>query len=190
MNEPGSLVRLASRLILPTVGYRHLFAYARFLDIAELRAIGLQPHFVTLARYKGRRWIINESGEPTIVPRRGHQVFGIIWKVREVELAALDILEGVPHLHERYGSFATTAEGVLCISEFYCSKDQRLGVGSASLLAPILSSARHWGFTREYIDELAQWASARQGEPVGALNESVYPPHRVPPTAAKADKLR
>lgn len=167
MNEPVSLVRLASRLILPTVGYRHLFAYARFLDIAELRAIGLQPHFVTLARYEGRRWIINESGEPTIVPRRGHQVFGVIWKVREVELAALDILEGVPHLHERYGSFATTATGVLCVSEFYGSKDQRPGVASPALLDPILSSARHWGFTREYIDELAQWASVRQGEPVG-----------------------
>ncbi len=103
------------------------------------------------------------------MPRRGHQVFGVIWKVREVELAVLDILEGVtPHLHERYGSFAyhryrrAVRKRVL-----YQQGPKSPGVAHATLLDPILSSARQWGFTRDYIDELAQWALCTPRKPVG-----------------------
>ncbi len=167
MDVSGSMVRLASQLLFPSTGYRHLFAYGQFLSITNLQEIGLQPDFVTIARYESRRWMVNSSGHPTIVPRRDHQVWGVIWKIREIELAVLDILLGVPGICERYGSFARSTKGILCVSEFYSRKDLRPGVANSSLLDPILTSARGWGFSQAYIDELSQWGCRPQEELAG-----------------------
>ena len=84
---------------------------------------------------------------------------GVIWCVHEVELAALDILEGVPHHRERFGSFARTPEGRLCVSEFYASRDHVPGTAAASTLQPIIASVLKWGFRKDYIEELAAWES-------------------------------
>lgn len=154
----SGLVHVAATLLRPKMGYRHLFAYGPWLDEEVLGQLCPDPEFVTLARYDSRRWMVNSDGTATIVPRRDFRVLGVIWSVHEVGLAALDIHAGVPQQHDRFGSFAKTAAGQLCVSEFYATRNRLPGKGSPSYLRPILKAAQRWAFPQDYLDELSSWA--------------------------------
>ena len=106
--------------------------------------------------------MINSDGIATAFPRKGHRVYGVVWSVPDIGLAALDIHAGVPHLHDRFGSFCRTADGKLCVSEFYATRNRAPGKAAPGYLRSILKAARRWNFPKSYIDEIAGWA---QSEP-------------------------
>jgi hypothetical protein len=70
------------------------------------------------------------------LPRRGYRVYGVVWSVPEIGLAALDIHAGVPHRHDRFGAFARTASGQLCVSEFFATRERTPGRADPAYLQP------------------------------------------------------
>jgi hypothetical protein len=82
----------------------------------------------------------------------------VVWSVPEIGLTALDIHAGVPHQHDRYGSFARTANGQLCVSEFFVTRNRTPGRADPAYLQPIIAAARRWKFPEQYIEEIAGWA--------------------------------
>ena len=103
MAKPGRLIQIAANLLRPKMGHRHLFVYGPYLDEGLLRERCPDPEFLTLAHYDSRRFIINSEGLATACPRRGYRVYGVVWSVPEIGLAALDIHAGVPHWHDGSG---------------------------------------------------------------------------------------
>ncbi len=158
MAKSDRLIQIAATLLRPKMGYRHLFVYGPYLDEDLLRERCPDLEFITVAHYDSRCFMINSDGVATAFPRRDHRVYGVVWSVHEIGLAALDIHAGVPHEHDRFGSFAKTAAGQLCVSEFYATRNRTPGRASPSYLRPILKAARRWEFPQDYLDELASWA--------------------------------
>jgi len=158
MTKPNSFIQLATTLLRPRMGFRHVFSYAELLDKSVISERCPEPEFVTLAHYEGRRFIVNSDGIATIVPRKDFKVFGVVWCVHEIGLAALDIHAGVPHDHDRYGCFARSASGQLCVTEFYATRNRTEGLADPSYLSPIIAAARHWRLPDAYIEEMASWA--------------------------------
>jgi hypothetical protein len=76
----------------------------------------------------------------------------------EIGLAAVDIHAGVPHWHDRFGAFARTASGQLCVAEFYGARNRTLGRADPAYLQPIIAAARRWKFPQQYIEEIGGWA--------------------------------
>lgn len=160
MTDPRCVLNVAGKLLRPSMERRHLFVYDDLLDEGLLRRRCPTAIFVAVARYDSRRWIINSAGTASIVPRRDHQVHGIVWSVHEIELTALDIQMGVPSQCDRYGSFAKTTNDQLCVSEFYASRNRTFGQASPAYVALIAAAARRWGFPERYSDEITGWATA------------------------------
>jgi len=158
MVESGRLIQIAAKLLTPKMGYRHLFVYGPYLDEDLLRERCPDPEFVALAHYDSRRFMINSGGIATALPRKGYRVYGVVWSLAEIGLAALDIHAGVPHQYDRFGSFARTADGQLCVSEFYATRNQVSGQAEPAYLRPIIAAARRWKFPEQYIEEIASWA--------------------------------
>jgi hypothetical protein len=158
MAKPGRLIRIAANLLRPKMGYRHLFVYGAYLDENLLRERCPDPEFVTLAHYDNRRFMINSEGLATASPRQGYRVYGVVWSVPEIGLAALDIHAGVPHWHDRFGAFARTASGQLCVSEFFATRNRTLGRADPAYLHPIIAAAWRWKFPQQYIEEIGGWA--------------------------------
>lgn len=158
MTKPNSVVQIAKTLLRPTMGYRHLFAYGSLLDEALLRERCPDPTFLTLAHYDSRRFIINSDGVATLVPRKGYRTYGVLWLVHEIGLAALDIHAGVPQEYDRFGAFARSASGELCVSEFYATRNRTEGNADSKYLRPIIAAALQWKFPDAYVAEIASWA--------------------------------
>src|SRR5260370_885355 len=155
MTIPSRLIQIAINLLRPRMGHRHLFVYGPLLDEGLLRERCPDPEFITVAHYDSRRFMVNSDGIATAFPRRDHRVYGIIWCVHEIGLTALDIHAGVPHWHDRFGAFARTADGQLCVSEFYAARNHAPGKADPAYLQPIIATARRWKFPNSSIEEMA-----------------------------------
>jgi hypothetical protein len=169
MTDVQTFFRVASRLLLPGAGFRHVFLFDERMDGEALREICPSPEFVGIGFYDSRRWIINQSGEASILPRRGRRVYGVIWRVHEVEMAALDMFYGVPQRFERYGSLATFVDGRRSTSEFYSARDRNPGAAAPGYLRRIIEIGRELGFPDQYLKELNTWTSAQDISIAGAL---------------------
>jgi len=149
--------KISEMLVYPSAGFRHLFAHSEFMAEDRLRELGSEAEFVCVAYYESRRWIVNSEGIASVIPRRGHQVHGVIWRIPEIELAALDIYLGVPSNVERFGALAYLPNGRRITSEYYGTKIRELGAASAEYLAPILKAGRERGLPDSYVEEMAAW---------------------------------
>jgi hypothetical protein len=125
---------------------------------ARIQELCPEPKFAMTARYLSKRWIINDEGVATLVPRRDFVVWGVVWEISEAAQTRLDISMGVPGIYDRYGSFARGAAGELIPSEYYGRLNNRtLGLADADYLAAILDAARRWEFPQSYLAEIAGW---------------------------------
>lgn len=159
-DQMPALVHILNQLVRPRPGYRLVFAYDGMMAEATIRELCPDPRFVMVARYLSKRWIINDEGVATLVPRRGYKVWGVIWEISEVDQTGLDIFMGVPGVFDRFGSFARApATDELIASEYYGARNNRtFGKASIGYLAPIIDAARHWQFPESYLDEVAAWS--------------------------------
>jgi hypothetical protein len=129
------------------------------MDEKNLREICPAPKFLGVAYYGSRRWIINSSCVASILPRRDHRVYGTVWRLHEVELAALDMHYGLPQRFDRYASLATLLDGRRCTSEFYSARDRNPGPATQEYLDHIIKIGRQLGFPEGYLEELSCWTT-------------------------------
>jgi hypothetical protein len=153
------LARAPADLFRPRPGYRHVFAYGPLMAQKRIRKLCPDPRFVTTARYFSKRFVINDDGVATLVPRRDFTVYGVIWAISDIAQCGLDIALGMPGIRDRFGSLARGPDGQLVSSEYYGARNNRtIGKASHKYLQPILDAARHWNFPQSYLDEIGGWA--------------------------------
>jgi len=156
--------RIAASLLLPGAGYRYFFAYDTLMSEQNLKKICPDPKLVGIAYYESRRWLLNTSGKATITPRKVFRVYGTVWLIHDIDLAALDLYHGVPQEFDRFGALATLVDGRRCGAEFYATRGRPPAAEGASNVVPILQIARRLGFPPSYIEELSSWSKGTAGQ--------------------------
>lgn len=155
--------QVMAQLVRPRPGHRHVFAFDELMDEMRIRELCPDPRFVMTARYLSKRWVVNDQGVATLVPRRDFTVYGVIWEITEVAQTGLDIQMGVPSIYDRFGSFARGPAEELVLSEYYGARNNRtLGKATPEYLQPILDAGRCWAFPSSYLDEIGSWIETDQ----------------------------
>lgn len=155
------LVHMMAQLVRPRPDHRHVFAFNGLMNEEHIRELCPDPRFVMTARYLSKRFIINDAGVATLIPRQSSVVYGVIWEISNIAQTCLDIRLGMPGICDRFGSFARGPANELIISEYYGARNNRtLGSAEPEYLRTILDAARHRRFPQSYLDEIAGWARA------------------------------
>lgn len=136
---------------------RLLFTFNELMEEAAIRELCPEPKFVSVVRYPSTRFIINADGAATVVGQRNSVVYGVVWQIDELSLAALDIAMGVPSIYDRTGGFKRDLQDRLVVAEHYVARERRLGLAEPSYLAPIVEAACKYEFPKSYIEELRLW---------------------------------
>jgi hypothetical protein len=155
--------QIAANLLRPKMGHRHLFVYGPNLD-------------ENLLRERCPRSGVSCTGtlrQPAVHDQFGKARHGLppsgLPGLRCGLVRALDWISSArhprrsPHWHDRFEVFARTANGQLCVSEFFATRNRTAGRADPAYLQPIIAAARRWKFPQQYIDEMgpARVASLR-----------------------------
>lgn len=132
------------------------FAYGSNLCVTQMarRCPGAaDPRPAVLADHD---WLINERGVATVEPFTGSTVHGVLWRVTDRDLAALDSAEGVPVRYRRDRLTVTTDAGHAAAWVYI---DQRVEAGPPrpGYLERVIDGATHHGLPTRWIDFLRRW---------------------------------
>lgn len=132
------------------------FAYGSNLCAVQMarRCPGAQdPRPAVLADHD---WLINERGVATVEPLTGATVHGVLWRVTDGDLAALDIAEGVPDKYSRQVLEVRTASGPTA-AWVYIDHRVEAGAPRPGYLERIIGGAVHHGLPSSWINFLHRW---------------------------------
>lgn len=101
-------------------------------------------------------WLINQRGVATVEPFPGSRVHGVLWRVSDRDLAALDKAEGVPVRYHRDRLTVHTPDGV---SPAWVYIDHRVQPGAPrdGYLERIIGAAVQHGLPPAWIEFLRRW---------------------------------
>jgi phage replication-related protein YjqB (UPF0714/DUF867 family) len=145
------------------------FAYGSNLCVQQMarRCPGaVDPRPAMLADHD---WLINERGVATVEPFHGSQVHGVVWRLTDHDLAALDSAEGVPVRYRRDKLTVHTDDGP---SEAWVYIDHRVDPGPPrpGYLERIIDGAMHHGLPARWIEFLKRWDPAHWPRANGKTN--------------------
>lgn len=111
------------------------------------------------ARLADHNWLINQRGVATVKRFGGSIVHGVLWRVTDHDLAALDSAEGVPVRYRRDRLVVDTADGA---SDAWVYIDHRVDPGSPrpGYLERIIDGAHHHKLPHRWIEFLTRWHPA------------------------------
>jgi phage replication-related protein YjqB (UPF0714/DUF867 family) len=149
------------------------FAYGSNLCVAQMAARCPGAVDPRPARLDGHDWLINERGVATVEPFDGSQVHGVLWRVTDHDLAALDSAEGVPVRYRRDRLTVHTDDGPTCAWVYI---DHRVNPGPPrpGYLERIIDGAMHHGLPARWIAFLRRWDPA--GWPQSATTANIAEP--------------
>ena len=132
------------------------FAYGSNLCVTQMarRCPGAaDPRPAVLADHD---WLINERGVATVEPFTGSTVHGVLWRVTDHDLAALDNAEGVPVRYRRHRLTVHTETGQ---TPAWVYVDPRVEPGPPrpGYLERVIDGAAHHGLPERWIDFLRRW---------------------------------
>jgi gamma-glutamylcyclotransferase (GGCT)/AIG2-like uncharacterized protein YtfP len=131
------------------------FAYGANMDPVHMAeccpgAVPLGP-----ATLDGHRFAIAAGGYGTVHPAAGRQVLGVLWRLSDSDLAALDKFEEVPAgLYRRGEAVLRRPEGGAVEAMLYQATDGSPGRPAPGYLERILDVAAGRGFPPDYLAEL------------------------------------
>ena len=144
---------------------RHLyFAYGSNLCVKQMARRCPDADDPRPAVLPDHDWLINERGVATVEPSAGTQVHGVLWRVSDDDLAALDLAEGVPLRYRRDRLVVTTGDGP---SPAWVYIDHRATPGPPrpGYLQGVIDAAVQHGLPQRWIDFLRRWDPARWPRP-------------------------
>lgn len=104
-------------------------------------------------------WLINERGVATVEPLAGNQVYGVVWRISDGDLATLDSAEGVPVRYRRDEMTVHTDDGP---KPAWVYIDHRVAPGPPrpGYLPKIIDGATQHGLPQRWVDFLRRWDPA------------------------------
>lgn len=104
-------------------------------------------------------WLINQRGVATVEPLAGNQVYGVVWRISDGDLATLDSAEGVPVRYRRDEMTVHTDDGP---EPAWVYIDHRVTPGPPrpGYLPKIIDGATQHGLPQRWVDFLRRWDPA------------------------------
>lgn len=139
---------------------RHLyFAYGSNLCVRQMAQRcpdAAHPRPAVLADHG---WLINQRGVATVEPLAGNQVYGVVWRISDGDLATLDSAEGVPVRYRRDEKTVHTDNGP---EPAWIYIDHRVTPGPPrpGYLPKIIDGATQHGLPQRWVDFLRRWDPA------------------------------
>lgn len=128
------------------------FAYGANLDETEMTRRCPGARSAGVARLPGWRFLTNRRGYGTIVPAPGGVVYGLLWRVKTTDVAALDDYEGLPEgLYHRAPIEVFGLAGLICPAWAYFAEDSQLGPPQPGYLKQVSAAAERLGLPAEYV---------------------------------------
>ena len=104
-------------------------------------------------------WLINQRGVATVAPVHGRRVHGVLWKVSEADLTALDRIEGVPDRYRRGRLTVTTDDGPVP-AWVYIDHRVQPGEPRPGYLERVVGGAHQHRLPQHWIEFLHRWDPA------------------------------
>ncbi|CAJ1494356.1 poly-gamma-glutamate hydrolase family protein [[Mycobacterium] kokjensenii] len=102
-------------------------------------------------------WLINERGVATVEPFPGARVHGVLWRVSDYDLAALDSAEGVPLRYRRDRLTVHATDGGPAPAWVYIDHRVQTGAPRPGYLERIIDGAVSHGLPAGWIEFLHRW---------------------------------
>lgn len=115
------------------------------------------------ARLAGWRFIIMGEGYASVVPSLGSDVYGVLWRLKPRDLAALNAYESLDSGLYRRRMLAVTYDGGRAPALVYLARDRSEGRPKPGYQDIVVAAAREWGLPEAYVRALERWAPSRHG---------------------------
>ena len=142
------------------------FAYASNMNRAQVKQRAGAPAEEKLARLDNYELNFDKvarggTGTANIVPAEGQTVYGVLYRLTEQQLKALDRFEGVPVHYRRSQTTVVDAEGSRVNAQLYLARKVRKGLKPDRLyLQGIIQGAEEHALPPEYIEQLKKFIPA------------------------------
>jgi gamma-glutamylcyclotransferase (GGCT)/AIG2-like uncharacterized protein YtfP len=133
------------------------FAYGSNMDPAGMARRCPGAKALGPARLEGHRFIIARAGYASVQRKSGAVVHGVLWRVADSDVAALDAYEDVAGGLYRRMFLPVRLGNDTMRALVYLARDQRPGRPLPRYQEElVLPPARAWGFPTQYLEELAR----------------------------------
>lgn len=134
------------------------FAFGSNMVTAQMAGWCAGAEFLGVAVLEDHRFRIGRRGYGTVVPEPGATVYGVLWRLREEDEAALDVYEGVRQgLYQKAWRTVRTDEGDDRQALVYIATDPAPGAAVPGYMEKIVVVAEAHGLPASYRDELRGW---------------------------------
>jgi hypothetical protein len=147
--------------ILDRDGMIRYFAYENNMCVKSMALKCPSAVMLGVSKLVNHRFIINEQGMATVIPKAASTVFGILWLLNETDETKLDrdkkITEGpyVKSIRE-----IETVKGKTTKAMTYVSTNFMYGLPGRGYIDEILINAAKHHLPKLYVNEIKKWAKA------------------------------
>jgi len=139
------------------------FAYGSNMNRALMCRLCPAAREIGTATLAGYRFVITADGYASIVRHAGAVVHGVLWRVAERDLAALDAYEGIERGLYRKAWLPVRWAGRRRTALVYIARPRSPGRPKPGYLDCVIAAARAWGLPEDYVRSLMRWAPKRSG---------------------------
>jgi gamma-glutamylcyclotransferase (GGCT)/AIG2-like uncharacterized protein YtfP len=140
------------------------FAYGSNMSRAWMRQLCPKAQALGPAMLADHRFLVMSSGYASVLPYAGEVVHGVLWRVGQGDLDALDRYEDVASgLYDRW-MIPVQHRGNRRTALIYVGRSHAPGRARPEYCELVLSAARDWELPATYVASLARELSARGGE--------------------------
>jgi gamma-glutamylcyclotransferase (GGCT)/AIG2-like uncharacterized protein YtfP len=132
------------------------FAYGSNMDAHQMAIRCPGAERVGVAVLPDHRVLINAQGVGTVIPAEGKAVFGLLWRLSDKNVAALDAYEGVASGDYRREQVTVDVDGAQIEAVVYVATDVTPGKPRAGYLEVVLKAAAEVGLPESYLAELSK----------------------------------
>jgi gamma-glutamylcyclotransferase (GGCT)/AIG2-like uncharacterized protein YtfP len=132
------------------------FAYGSNMDLRQMASRCPGAERVGIAVVPDYGVLINAQGVATVIPAKGKSVFGLLWRLSDKNVEALDAYEGVAAGHYRRDYVTVDADGVQIEALVYVATNVTRGKPRPGYMEGVLRAARDVGLPEVYLAELAK----------------------------------
>jgi gamma-glutamylcyclotransferase (GGCT)/AIG2-like uncharacterized protein YtfP len=132
------------------------FAYGSNMDEHQMAIRCPGAERVGIAVLPDHRVLINAQGVGTVIPAKGKSVFGLLWRLSDRNIEALDAYEGVASGDYRREQVIVDIDGVQIDALVYVATNVTPGKPRAGYLEVVLKAAAEVGLPESYLAELSK----------------------------------
>jgi gamma-glutamylcyclotransferase (GGCT)/AIG2-like uncharacterized protein YtfP len=132
------------------------FAYGSNMDEHQMAIRCPGAERVGIAVLPDHRVLINAQGVGTVIPAKGKSVYGLLWRLSDRNIEALDAYEGVASGDYRREQVIVDVDGVQIDALAYVATNVTPGKPRAGYLEVVLKAAAEVGLPESYLAELSK----------------------------------